>query len=266
MPTYFSTFCRKIQAICVFLDRVGKCSYNKIQIKVEKTVLFMRKFGLTNNQLKIIAMLTMTIDHIGVLLFPGVDLLRYIGRLAFPIYAFMIAEGCLHTRSMPRYLGSMAVLAALCQLVGYVAQQTLVQSVLVSFSFSISLIILLRQAQQKNTVGAWWPFALAAAAVLLITEALPEFLPGFSVDYGFIGAMLPVCIYAAKGKIPKLAVSAVLLSLLAWNGWAGQWYGLLALPLLALYNGSRGRWRLKWVFYLYYPIHLAVLWLIAAIF
>ena len=56
-------------------------------------------FGLTNNQLKLIAMLSMLIDHVGMLLFPGVRVLRIIGRLAFPIFAYMIAEGCAHTRS-----------------------------------------------------------------------------------------------------------------------------------------------------------------------
>ena len=52
----------------------------------------MKKFGLTNNQLKIIAMLSMLADHIGVQLFPDLQILRIIGRLALPIFAYMIAE------------------------------------------------------------------------------------------------------------------------------------------------------------------------------
>ena len=55
--------------------------------------------GLTGNQLKLIALVTMTIDHIGMQLFPRVRLLRIIGRLAFPIFAYMIAEGCRYTRN-----------------------------------------------------------------------------------------------------------------------------------------------------------------------
>ena len=50
------------------------------------------KVGLSNNQLKILAMIAMTLDHVGVYLFPQVLWLRIVGRLAFPIYAFMIAE------------------------------------------------------------------------------------------------------------------------------------------------------------------------------
>ena len=105
--------------------------------------------------------------------------------------------------------------------------------------------------------------------MLVITEVLPQLLQGtdFGVDYGFIGVALPVCVYAVRGKWPKLAVSAAALSLLAvYSGWSGQWYGLLALPLLALYNGQREKWKLKWLFYLYYPAHLGILWLIATTF
>ena len=54
---------------------------------------------LTGNALKILAALFMTIDHIGVMLFPRVLVLRIIGRLALPIFAFMIAEGCKYTRN-----------------------------------------------------------------------------------------------------------------------------------------------------------------------
>lgn len=225
----------------------------------------MRKFGLTNNQLKIIAMVAMTIDHICVLIFPQEAVLNYIGRLAFPIYAFMIGEGCAHTRSLPKYLGGMALMAAVCQIGSFVAEGMLLQCILVTFSLSIGLVMLLKRAREKNTTGAWALLGLAVAGVLVITEVLPQWIAGFSVDYGFFGVMLPVCIYAVKGKISKLAVSAVLLSLLACGSWTGQWYSLLALPLLALYNGQRGKWRLKWIFYLYYPVHMVVLWLIAAI-
>ena len=236
--------------------------------KVKENGAFMRKIGLSNNQLKIIAMITMTVDHIGMLLFPRVLLFRYIGRLAFPIFAFMIAEGCSYTRSLPKYLRSMAVVAAVCQVVSFAFTRSLMMGIFVTFSLSILLIMLLKNARQKQTAGAKLLFFLAVAAVLFITEVLPQLLQGtdFGVDYGFIGVALPVCVYAVRGKWLKLAVSAVVLSLLAYSGWVGQWLALLALPLLALYNGQRGKWKLKWLFYLYYPAHLAILWLLAVVF
>lgn len=108
----------------------------------ERTGLLSRKtgFGLTNNQLKIIAMVSMLLDHVGLVLFPSVQILRIIGRLAFPIFAFMIAEGCAYTRNRRAYLLKIAVVALLCQIVYAVAERSLYQSVLVSFTLAILTI------------------------------------------------------------------------------------------------------------------------------
>ena len=74
------------------------------------------RFSLTGNQLKILAMIAMTCDHVGLQLFPQWTFLRIIGRLALPIYAYMIAEGCRYTRDRRKYLLRMVSLAALCQI------------------------------------------------------------------------------------------------------------------------------------------------------
>lgn len=225
----------------------------------------MKKLGLTNNQLKLIAMLTMTIDHVGMLLLPACLLLRLIGRLAFPVFAYMVAEGCRYTRSLPKYLVSMASVALVCQVVSFFATGSVAQCILVTFSLSVLLIILLRKAREEKTVFFWVLFSLALCMVLAVTEFVPQWLPGtdFSVDYGFIGAIFPVCVYAANTKGKRLAASAVCLSLLASYSWPGQWTALLAVPLLALYNEKRGKWKMKWLFYLYYPFHLAVIWAVS---
>ena len=67
--------------------------------------------GLSNDRLKIIAVVTMVTDHIGAYLFPNVMLFRMIGRISFPIFAFMIAEGCRYTKNKKRYLLNMSMLA-----------------------------------------------------------------------------------------------------------------------------------------------------------
>jgi hypothetical protein len=210
---------------------------------------------LTSNQLKLLAMLTMTLDHIGVQMFPGVLWLRIVGRLAFPIYAYMIAEGCAHTRNRRKYLLQMAGLALLCQLVYFFAMGSLFQCILVTFTLSILLIYACDTGSRPLT-------ALALLGVAFVTVALPRLLPGtdFAIDYGFFGVLVPVAAYLGKTHREKLLFTASALVALAWSVGGIQWYSLAALLPLALYNGNRGKRRMEWLFYLYYPLHLAAIY------
>ena len=210
---------------------------------------------LTSNQLKLLAMLTMTIDHIGVQLFPGILWLRIVGRLAFPIYAYMIAEGCAHTRNRRKYLLQMAGLALLCQLVYFFAMGSLFQCILVTFTLSILLIYACDTGSRPLT-------ALALLGVAFVTVALPRLLPGtdFAIDYGFFGVLVPVAAYLGETRRKKLLFTAGALVVLAWLVGGIQWYSLAALLPLALYGGQRGKRRMKWLFYLYYPLHLAAIY------
>jgi len=72
---------------------------------------------MNRNHLKLIACMSMLIDHIGYVLFPEAELLRIIGRIAMPIFAFFIGEGCLHTRDRKKYFLRLFVLALICQAV-----------------------------------------------------------------------------------------------------------------------------------------------------
>lgn len=219
--------------------------------------------GLTGNQLKIIALIAMTCDHVGLQLLPGVPMLRIIGRLALPIYAYMIAEGCRYTRSRKNYLLRLAALAALCQIVYFVAMGSLYQCILVTFSLSVGLIILLERAAET---GKWGTACIAIAAVWAVCRVLPELLPGtdFAIDYGIWGVLLPVLVYfGGKRKLLMLGIGLVVLAL-QYGG--VQWWALLAVPMLALYNGRRGTWKMGNLFYIYYPAHLAVIYGLSLIF
>jgi len=215
---------------------------------------------LTSNQLKLLALITMTVDHIGVQLLPQYPLLRIIGRLAFPIYAYMIAEGCAHTRNRKNYLLQMAGLALLCQLVSFFAMCSLFQCILVTFTLSIVTIFAI-----ESPVS--WHAPAAVCAVVFFTAILPHLLPytDYAVDYGLLGVLLPVAVYLGKTPRQKLALAAMVLALLALDFGGNQWYGLAALLPLALYSGQRGKWKLKWLFYLYYPLHLAAIYGISLI-
>lgn len=227
------------------------------------------RFGLTGNQLKLLALISMTLDHIG-LMFEWLPpetrlLLRIAGRLAFPIFAFMIAEGCRHTRDMRRYFTTLAVCGVVCQGVYLVFLKSFYMCVFVTFSLSVGLIWLVRIAKSRKTPFWYGAFFAGVLAAFFLAEILPELLPGtdYGIDYDFIGIMIPVCVYLCWGKWMQLAVCGVLLALLASYSFDPQKYSLLALPLLALYNGKRGKWKLKWLFYFYYPAHLVFLWTLA---
>jgi len=229
----------------------------------------MRKFGLSNNQLKILALLVMTVDHIGAYLFPHNMTLRIIGRIAYPIFAYMIAEGCYYTRRPGRYIGSMAVLGAVCQIAYLLFAGSLHQYIPVTFTLSIGLIFLLKRAQKTAEEKDYVVFGLAMLAVLFITEWLPDLLPprwDFGVDYGFLGVMLPVVVYLGRNRWQKLLLATLMLVLLGIYSGTVQMWALMAVPLLALYNGQRGKWKMKWLFYIYYPAHLAVIYLIGWLF
>lgn len=223
-----------------------------------------RSFGLSGNQLKLIAMLTMTLDHIGLYLLPQVQWLRILGRLSLPIYAYMIAEGCRYTHSRKGYFARIAFLAAICQGVYFLAMGSLYQCILVTFCLSIGMIFCLDAMRRSNTWISRGLFVLAVWGVGFVCEILPALLPGtdFAVDYGFFGALLPVLVYWGKDRNQKVLLLGVGLVLLALDLGGIQWCALGALPLLLCYTGQKGRHSLGMVFYLYYPVHLVVIYLL----
>lgn len=217
---------------------------------------------LSGNMLKIIAILTMTIDHIGAYLLPRYLILRIIGRIALPIFAFMIAEGCRYTRNRARYLGTMLGMSFIFQAVYFMVMKSLEMCIFVTFSLSISLIYVLDYARKRKGVSGAVLAFFGVCAVYGITRFLPGRIEGFSVDYGFWGVMLPVLIYMSSDKWGKLSLTAIGLLLLFNSHGYIQLYAFMALPLLALYDGSRGKWKMKYLFYIYYPLHLVVIYLI----
>ena len=221
--------------------------------------------GLTGNQLKLIALITMTIDHVGFMLFPGMRILRIIGRIAFPIFAFMIAEGCRHTRNRKKYLLSMVSLAAICQVVYYFAIDSLHMSVLVTFSLSIGLIYVADYAQTGGRFGTVGLYAALCGIFFLCYIAHDALFPktDFGIEYGLWGVLLPAFAYFGEQKQKALQYFTVGLTIFALS-WGGIiWFSMAAIPLLALYNGTRGKRKMKYLFYIYYPAHLVAIYFLS---
>ena len=225
-----------------------------------------KKFGLTNNQLKIIAMLAMLSDHVGKVLLPQYSILQIIGRLAFPIFAFMIAEGCYYTRNKLRYFLTIFLLGLGCQTVYLVAEKSLYQNILITFSLSIIIIFSLEnyRIKREKTFGKILFFTILTVFIIVIVLPVALIDQGFVIDYGICGVLLPVAIFYAPDKLRKLIFSAGLLILLTLDLGGGiQWFSLFALPLLALYNQKRGKYNIKPLFYIFYPAHLVVIYFLA---
>ncbi len=231
---------------------------------------------LSGNALKLIAALLMLIDHIGVLFFPFDPVWRYIGRASMPIFAYMIAEGAVYTRSKVGYISKLAALALICQVVYYIANNDLYMSILVTFTLGLAVVFawdfakrtLFEDCALYKKIAAIAIFILAVAAVYILNELL-------RIDYGFSGCMLPW--FASLFRAPKNAPDYVkrldvhpvhvltaaigILVMTVSLGTPEEW-AFAAIPLLLLYSGKRGKYKMKYFFYIFYPLHLAALYLI----
>lgn len=214
------------------------------------------------NVLKMIALVAMTIDHIGCVLFPECQWMRIVGRIAFPIFAYMIAEGCQYTRNRLRYFLQIFLLGMGMQIVLWVFTASLYQSVFIAFSMSILLIYAIDRAKEKGKIGDWACLLLVVGSIAFLYLGLPRILQGtdYYIDYSMIGLAIPVLCYFVKKRILKMIALAIgLLGLSLYYGGI-QWFCLLSIPLLGLYNNKRGFVGFKYLFYLYYPAHLCILY------
>ncbi len=212
--------------------------------------------------LKMIAALTMLIDHAGLMLFPGEGWMRIVGRLAFPLFAFCIAEGFRYTRSRLKYFLRLFLLGAACQIVYLVAAGDTLIGILLAFSLSILLMWITDLARRAFAEEKKSRYALAAAALAAVCAAA-ALCTVVEIDYGFFGIMLPVWISLFEKKEHRLAAMGFGLGTLCLETWMfggyRQMWSLMSVPILALYNGKPGKYRMKWFFYVFYPAHLAAL-------
>ena len=242
----------------------------------------MRKYGLSGNVLKWIAAIFMVIDHVGVILFPEMLILRILGRISFPIFAFMIAEGCRYTRNKARYLLTMLGVGSVCQIVLFFYNRSMHMNVLLTFSLSALLIFSFAYfKEQLFAERPLLPLCLFGALVFSGMLAGVILLGNFvELDYGVAGCMVPLfaaLLHPPKGRkdtflhridYPIWRVLTMGIGLLPMSlGYSKiQYFCLLSLPLLMLYSGKRGKYRMKYFFYVFYPAHLLLIQGIAYLF
>lgn len=208
----------------------------------------------------------MLLDHMGAALYPDILLLRIIGRLAFPLFSFFVYEGFRHTHSRIQYLSRILSLGILCAVVYYLYSGEVYANVLLTFSISIVILYGIHFFR-KQLDGGKLDRAGGIIVALGCLSGAYIICSWIDVDYGFLGAVLPAFAAMAveSGKshaeIRRRALLGFAAGLIILSVWMGgiQIYSLLALPLLAFYNGSRGKISMKRFFYWFYPAHLAAI-------
>lgn len=233
------------------------------------------KYGfLSGNLLKILACVFMFIDHLGVIIFPDVYILRAVGRLAMPIFAWMLAEGCFYTKNKLNHFILIFGLGLITSIVYSVLYDILYGDILITFSLSCLLIYSIDALKmgvvQKNKKKATLSiFALISVLALSIYLC---FFSGIIIDYGFAGVLLPVTVRLYDFYLPSenklkrennpsinLLLFVLCLVIIAITSSQRQFLSLLSVIFILLYNGERGKGNLKYFFYLFYPLHILFL-------
>lgn len=240
---------------------------------------------LNGNTLKILACIAMVIDHVGVLFFPNNLLFRKIGRLALPLFAFLLAEGCKHTRNKKKHFLLLLFFAVVCQCVydvfALLNGDDVYVCILVTLLCAELCIFALQYFKRElfktgNSVSdkilSFTPFLCAVGATAFLCKIQ-------TVDYGFAGCMLPVIIslsdfkgVATTEKQERLLskidtdlsrficfVCGLFFLYFLLPHRLPTEYAFLSLVPVALYNGERGKRNLKYFFYFFYPLHLVAL-------
>ncbi len=241
----------------------------------------MKRFAVLNrNAIKMIAALAMLLDHVGLVFFFGTPLympLRALGRIAFPLFAYLFAEGCIFTRSRTRHFFTVFLLGALCQGVFFLfTQQLYPLNILLTLSLAMLLVFAAEDAKAALFSEGTQRKRLLPLTVFALTLLLAFVLNLFFVfDYGFLGTVIPmiVALFDLRGRklppairerdaiLPRILVCgglSALLSLFSPFGYI-QLFCLSAVPILLLYNGKEGKRKMKYFFYLFYPLHLALI-------
>lgn len=254
---------------------------------------------LTGNSLKVIAVLTMVIDHLckivlqwllsnywGVMVdngqmsweqFQQIDNfirfdLQSVGTIAFPLFCFLLAEGFQYTRDKKRYIGLMFIFALISEIpfdIGFFSEYSQMegtfpfylkyQNVFFTLFLGLLTLVCLERLSCKSEIRTEKIKSVILQVICVAVLALVAEL--IRCDYGMQGILYIAAFYVCRNH----RIYQVLLFLLAYMGATGNQpplCTLLACLIILLYNGKRGKLKLKYFFYAFYPAHILVLYLI----
>lgn len=213
-----------------------------------------------STHLKLIAILTMLLDHIGILF--DIGFLRIIGRIAFPIFAFQIAEGYIYTSNVPKYILKLFVFAIISEVPYDLFTNNALfdmksQNVMFTLLFGLIVICCIDVIKNKPSLKK---FGLAVFGILFCFV----FSIALFSDYNLFGVLTVVTFYLCRNfKFAWIAQTICIVLISVCLG-GTQLFALLSLPFIWLYNGKKGRGGkiLQYGAYSFYPIHQLILYAI----
>lgn len=208
--------------------------------------------------LKLIALTSMIIDHYGAIFHGDIMIYRIIGRLAFPIYAFLLVEGYFHTRNIRKYGLRLLLFAFISEVpfdyAFYGGLSFAHQNIFFTLFLGLIAIYILDKFKREQR--------LLKFILVLIIAFTAEVL---RTDYGLIGIMYIIGFYNGSkfSKLKGIFLSALILMYFNLNSRIQQ-FSLASLPLIYLYNGKLGPKNkfLQWSFYIAYPLHLFIFYIL----
>jgi hypothetical protein len=259
------------------------------------------KKGLDSFQLKLIALVIMTIDHLALYRILPVSgdintLMRVAGRIAAPMFLFLLARGLRHTKSKIKYTLRLYAAGAALQAVNEAVRVILLrqgirleignifQTLFYAALYITCLDMMIKQKRNiiKSAVIMTLPLLLIFAHIYLpdFSVFLNIFLPSpFLGEYSFLFVILGMMWYFANDKIVTCSILAgfsvfsALVSHRIFPEFYGftfvhmfyptQWFMILSAPFIMLYNGEKGKTGLKYFFYVYYPAHQYLFFIIS---
>lgn len=217
--------------------------------------------------IKIIACITMLLDHIKYAI-PALKgpITIYLGRIAFPLFAFFIGEGYIHTKNLKKYVKRLIVFAILSQ-IPFMMFRTLVgewRMLNIIFTLLLGLATIVIYDKEKNKIVS-----------LILVVCIAYLGKALKVDYGWYGVISVFIIYLFKNKKALLIFSYTILliayyyinnmNLFNISNFIYFLCTLLPIGIICLYNGNQGR-KSKWFFYIFYPAHMLIVYILGIYF
>ena len=222
------------------------------------------KTNLDTNFIKLVAIISMTFDHVGSVFFPEYPVFRWIGRIAFPLFCYCLTVGMLYTHDIKKYVMRLCVFALISQPFWILAfnSDDIIGNIFnlnIFFTLVVSLLATWGFREKK-----WWLFIVGLVLLCVV-----------NFDYAMTGLVLMMIFYLCRNR-PWLGAFIYSLTYLpAVNGYMDdplalkigahaigcEIFALLALPFIYIHTNTNLKIS-KWFFYIYYPAHLFMIFLL----